>query len=148
MHRAAAAGSFDETRKPGVWGARSCLQGLTAVQREVRVLFGKLGFDFGFLLKQRKGELSWLPVPTEPPLLAAVRQPLLVQSARAPLCVCCSHATVSLSCLCDRDRNARGKFCLAKKCLQRLTCFVACTLVDRAYDAVIVTSLFHFLPYD
>lgn len=79
----------------------------------VRVLFGKLAFGSGFLQKERKGELSRFPVPTEPPLLAAARQPPLVQSVRAPVSVYvyCLHATVNL---CDGDRDARGKFPLAK----------------------------------
>lgn len=69
---------------------------------EVRVLFGKLAFGFGLLQKERKGELSWFPVPTGPPLLAAARQPPLVPSVRAPVSVCiclcnCLHVTVNLS---------------------------------------------------
>lgn len=80
----------------------SCLPGLTAVLCEVRVLLGTLAFGFGFLQKEQREELSWLPVPTGPPLLAAKRQPLLVLSACAPVlvrvCLCnCLQVTVNLS---------------------------------------------------
>lgn len=85
------------------------LHGLTAVLCQVPVLSGELAFGLGFLQKERKEELSWFPVPTGPPLLAAARRPPPGPSARAPafVCVClcnCLHVTVNLS-VCETEAD-------------------------------------------
>lgn len=112
--------------------------------------FGKLVFGLGSLQKERKEELWWFPVPARPPLLATVRQPQLVQCVHAPVsvrvCVSdCLHVTVNPS-VCQTETQRLPRKVPSSKNASGV--FLATALVDRVYDAVIVTSLFCFLPGD
>lgn len=85
------------------------------MQCEVRVLFGSLGLDSGFLQKQRKGELSWIPVPAQPPLLAAARQPLPAQCARSSLRASTARRRLSISPVRATDTETPAESSLSPK---------------------------------